>query len=380
MRSTLLLSLVLISTVVTAAEEKPKPWYQVEFILFKQPHSVVETSEQWDDLSNKKAPINYEKSIKLSYPLSYGDIEDKPSVNNLEADTNVDPSFKQPDSIVNENLNITEQQEPAVEPDTPPIELQPFTFAPVTDWSLEEVFNSLSNSEQYEILIHSAWIQPGLSRDEAVPVHIHDLMADVYVDESTEIVDAEKEGDLPILTISDEEETVPLDPSNAAVTEDLLEPGFFDQSYDNGVDGTVTQKEPTPVQTTFNGTLTVYLSRYLHVNLNLDYAPQGFPIEISKNITEFSDDKDLNYDISKSPLSSLIDVESPASSLFETTTLDKLAKSSKEVQKTVYRMQESRRMRSRRLHYLDHPKIGVLIQIIPVEMPQKDIEESSRGS
>ena len=35
---------------------------------------------------------------------------------------------------------------------------------------------------------------------------------------------------------------------------------------------------------------------------------------------------------------------------------------------------ESRRMRSGELHYLDHPKLGVVVRIDPVEIPQALVE------
>ena len=42
-----------------------------------------------------------------------------------------------------------------------------------------------------------------------------------------------------------------------------------------------------------------------------------------------------------------------------------------------YRMQAHRRMRSGELHYLDHPLMGVLVQITPYELPQPHDEEEA---
>lgn len=59
-----------------------------------------------------------------------------------------------------------------------------------------------------------------------------------------------------------------------------------------------------------------------------------------------------------------------------TTTTGPTTQSNLSWQQTGYiRMQQSRRMRSDELHYLDHPKIGVLIKATPVQIPLPLIEQ-----
>ncbi len=41
-----------------------------------------------------------------------------------------------------------------------------------------------------------------------------------------------------------------------------------------------------------------------------------------------------------------------------------------DVQPTLFRLTENRRMRSKELHYLDHPLFGMLIQVTPYELPK----------
>lgn len=45
-----------------------------------------------------------------------------------------------------------------------------------------------------------------------------------------------------------------------------------------------------------------------------------------------------------------------------------------------YGLKERRRMRSKRLHYLDHPEFGMIIQITPYEVPVKNVETSEPAS
>lgn len=40
----------------------------------------------------------------------------------------------------------------------------------------------------------------------------------------------------------------------------------------------------------------------------------------------------------------------------------------------IYTLQQRRRMRSAELHYLDHPRLGLLIKILPYEVPEKEAE------
>lgn len=43
---------------------------------------------------------------------------------------------------------------------------------------------------------------------------------------------------------------------------------------------------------------------------------------------------------------------------------------------TVFRMQESRRLRSGELHYFDHPLFGMLVMITPYQLPDQQLEEA----
>ena len=124
----------------------------------------------------------------------------------------------------------------------------------------------------------------------------------------------------------------------------------------------------------------VSLSRYLHVALNLDSSPQGFPQQMVSTANEIANEDNTTYAISGDSLSPTVDEEGRTFPFYEISNLEKVLANSKEVQKVVYHMQESRRMRSRKLHYLDHPKRGALIQITPAEIPKKDTKEKSSES
>ena len=402
--------ILLISTVANAAPttsaEKPKPWYQVELILFAQPQPAAKSSEQWDNWRKKRIPINYEDSIEISYPeqKSRALSDDEQYAEELANDTNKVLSYKQAERIVAESLNRTDSA-PAHAEYPPPLdkeqqvsteeavtELQPFTFVPVTEWVLGDLFERLNRSDKYQMLIHTAWIQPGLEKDEAVSIHIHDHMtlADNLADE------ADKSDDLATDLLSNGndnqndltgEAVLPLPPSSSATSYPLesavaVEPGFFEQSYNRELNNIQVREgvsdKPDLAQITFNGTLKVFLSRYLHVELNLDYAPQGFPQELGKSTNELTH-QNSSYIISGDSLS-LIAKGDNLNPFYETSDMDRKLENSETVQQAVYRLQQSRRMRSKKLHYIDHPKLGVLIKIMPVEIPQKDTAVEQDGN
>jgi len=380
-----------------AAEKEEQNWYQIELILFKQPHQVIASSEQWDGWHEKRAPLNYDESIELRYPERKGASEEHNVIDGLETDRRI-VSLKEAEAIVAKSM----QPEGGRQDSIP--ELQPFTFSQISDWELGEIYERIKNTERYELLIHTAWIQPGLSRDEAVAIHIHNHMALVndnsaaISDDSDNLVDDTLQIELresvsiddtaftsspstaDLVSVSDM--NLPSPPVESSATTYPLESTFFEQDYQQKIpdkNSPDTQSELTSL--TFNGTVKVSLSRYLHFEINLDYAPFGFPQEIG-NATRLVVSSDRqNYAISGSSIAKSSQLDDENSPLFYTTSnLDSVLGDDKNVQKAVYRMQESRRMRSRELHYIDHPKIGALIKIVPVEHPQPITKSSSEES
>lgn len=89
-----------------------------------------------------------------------------------------------------------------------------------------------------------------------------------------------------------------------------------------------------------DGNITVSLSRYLH--LHADLLLRGH----TKATTPASSKREASG-------------ATPASVITEAATAD--------APLTVFRMLQSRRMRSTEIHYLDHPALGVIAQIVPVK-------------
>lgn len=85
----------------------------------------------------------------------------------------------------------------------------------------------------------------------------------------------------------------------------------------------------TQTRTTLDGYIKIILSRYLHAEVDLIYST-GLPLSPQTVVANPS-------------------IEAPV------------------IQPVIYRLLESRRMRSKELHYLDHPVLGVLLLVTPYE-------------
>jgi len=162
--------------------------------------------------------------------------------------------------------------------------LHDFIPYPPEELTLVNQATALAESGRYKILQHVAWLQPGLTKEEAIAVRIH-----AGKDYSDEFKD---------------QSSAQTGPSEPNVNNQPL----------NELDGTVK----------------VVLGRYLHVYTDLVYRR---PYSLGATSTSNSLDRNLV----------LAD----------------------------FAIKTHRKMRGKELHYLDHPLLGVLVEIRPVELEQK---------
>lgn len=108
---------------------------------------------------------------------------------------------------------------------------------------------------------------------------------------------------------------------------------------------------------TITGQLKVVLARYLHFYSQLEYQRQGDQLktnEISADGTSDISAENLTADVNKTDILT--------------------------VDNNIYPMKNHRRMRSKELHYIDHPLVGILIQINPVEIKRIDKVEQANAA
>ena len=166
-----------------------------------------------------------------------------------------------------------------------------FTFKPIkaTTYQLQEEAKALTEHENYRILYHRSWRQPGMKRDEAVSVKI--------------------ERDIPRIPIP--------------------------QLNDGSLDTTQLEynqiiEQRLPKINNLQGLVTISLSRYLHIKTDIHYTQH---VALKSTNSSFSEELDPTF---------------------------------VEIRPQVYQLKQTRKMRSKELHYLDNPKLGLLVYITPV--------------
>ena len=158
----------------------------------------------------------------------------------------------------------------------------------------------LTASKNYRILLHTAWRQPGMDSNTALPVHINQSF---------------------------------LETSAAAATPNGA------MSPLGAPTSSVAASGEIQTRSILNGYIKIILSRYLHADINLMYT-------------------------TKIPLATTM-----VAPVAQTDTQE--MKPIPATQPTVYLLSQTRKMRSKELHYIDHPVLGVVILATPYEGPAR---------
>ena len=199
-----------------------------------------------------------------------------------------------------------------------------FQLVPPEEYRLTDAWNRLNRSTGYRPLLHVAWVQPGFSSEEARLVHVRNNNAALGA----------------IATSIDQGVETP--------------PAFTEPRYAPTLSSRITvARDPSKVA--LDGTVRVHRARYLHVQADLLYY-RPLDTDIDAAVSP-GDDPDA------APM-----LDSPDTALIE------LLLAEEDTAPRLFRLTESRRMRSSELHYLDHPLFGVLVEIWPVELPEVPVE------
>lgn len=208
-------------------------------------------------------------------------------------------------------LKLTRQGGPADEPHA-------YTLLGRDEFMLKEIASRLGRSKSLKPILHLAWRQRGLDRAESQPVHIRSA---------------------PYLRT-----TQTAEPQRRGWGSQAGQAPRWTGGGAEGLQGAVT----------LEGTLRLYRSRYLHVDLDLRYFRRSTGDEPPPALEQ--------------------DAQTMATApgtLGEQDTMvltdeDQLLHA---LVYTHFRLTEHRRLRSRETHYFDHPLFGALVQVTPYELP-----------
>ncbi|MEJ2438222.1 MAG: CsiV family protein [Gammaproteobacteria bacterium] len=281
----LFLSLLTLSSVARAEDVH---YYDVETIIFESLNPTARTSEKWkSDIIRKKPPV----SVELDQPY---------------------PGQMPP------------QYDPKLT----------FKTLPADQYQLNSEEKRLVDSKQYRILLHTAWVQPGMGPKEALPVHITRTFL-----------------------------------TDTPVTHSLI-PATPDASPAN----LPAQTDDVQTHSVLDGYIKIILTRYLHAEVDLTYTT-GLPLTPATGnttVNQTGEQASGTVASTNSPVSPASAGMAPSSAVntenMQTTTAgttDSTTATPGLPPPVIYQLHQSRRMRSKVLHYLDHPVLGMLLIITP---------------
>lgn len=199
-----------------------------------------------------------------------------------------------------------------------------YRILPAEEFRLQEIAERMNESERYEVLLHASWRQPGVEREQALPVWLKG--GRIYGPEYTSI-DNRIDIAASAPRAKGGETAGGQNYSFDEQTLEALELQVLEQKNARGNRGLYE----------FEGKITIALGRYLHAHTDLVFRRPRLSID----------------PVASNP----IEQQYLAAHAADTRILNNHA------------LKEHRRMRSRNLHYLDNPEFGILILITPYQAP-----------
>lgn len=342
--------LLLIALVVphagNAQEEENKRRYDVEIIVFENTDTSAGELERWRPqvhVPEFHEVIQFENGTG---GVTFLTDEDRLEDGNGDAGTDTD-----------------EQEEPG--------NPEGYTPLPAERLQLGDMVGKLEDSDRYRVLRHLAWRQPADDRDRALPIRVRagePIIVQVPIRDFEELYRLEEnEEDIESGTGTgledDDAEALPAD-DDAAATEAA---GGGVRTFATGPMFRTrfrTLTRPVAVHP-LDGTVRVAVSRYLHVTTDLHLTAPVEWTSLPGQPSQAEDAADANGEqanLDPAPTGEILRQQQPVGPDGQTM--------------LSYPFEQSRRMRSGELHYLDHPVLGLLIR---VERAPQDEEADSEA-
>lgn len=315
--SWLLIALILPSLSVAGnKDENDIPWYQVEIIIFANQNQQGMVSETWPEPNAITAAEYHELIHPEDAAMTKGSKSKVP-------DFNAGASAKMP---------------------------TPYELMPSNELQLIPIVKKLAKSGKYTPLMHVGWRQPTFHPDESKPIFVYQGV------------------DSPMLTDTRNQAQAQQTTSNSGDRFSAVPVGSF--TYDSSQYGQLMSASPIdaatgPVLNPFYGTLRLSVSRYLHLEANLNYRVPVIKEEmVPVNMEDAFVGTGFQQNVAFTEQGDAAEMK-----LQQRETLQN------------FNMYETRRMRSKEMHYFDHPLVGIIVRVIPYEIPvnEPDFDPASQA-
>ena len=289
-------------------DENDIPWYQIEIIIFANQDQQGIMTETWPE----PQAITSAEFLELTHP------DDAASNANKRAKT---PNFS-----------------PEASGKMP----TPYELLKPNELQLIPVIKKLQKSSKYKPLLHLGWRQPTLHPDESKPIFVYqgvDLPLLAYNAMQTPNGKSAKANSSGRF-------------SSVAVGNFTVDSSQYGQLMSPSEIDTLTG----PMLNPFYGTLRLSVSRYLHLEANLNYRipvikEEVVPVSLEDSIVSTGFQQNVAFNE---------EGEMAETKLQSRETIQNL------------NMFETRRMRSKEIHYFDHPLMGIIVRVIPFEIPENE--------
>jgi len=206
----------------------------------------------------------------------------------------------------------------------------------VLDWNESKLmteFNRLKRSSRYRILATKRWKQTGLDRNQAFDIPIN-----IPEEEAVEN-DISVEANEPLNTQTQNE---PAD--NTTETLDTDQQAI---------------ELPEPTEPYVTGHVKLIMSRYLHFNVDLRYIRPQPPLASDAN--------------EQAPI--IMDTNNEADAFNQSNTIEDTELTEPDIFSVP--IVNERRMRSREIHYIDHPLVGIIVLATPYKIKPPETEPTA---
>lgn len=339
-----------------------RKWYEIEILIFSNNNLAAATEENW--------PVFRESWVKDESWELIPRQKQEISPEDLQDLTEIDPQssgargqIRTLEELREEQARIQAEEDARLaaenrgkattDAEAPPedkqAEIRTFDQLLEEDLQLVGLAEKIARSSDYNLLLHTGWRQPVNRGGKKTPVYLDEFTSSYMPDEEAE---AEKPG-------SPEE----------ALLDTLLEQSQRDSARFAGRDaseGTVMagsmpapEDMEGPPQSIIHGTANLKLARFLHLNLNLVYrAPEEPETKMDKRtlnelfpmLGENAAEPEPEVEIVMEDEESALD-EPPLNG---------------------YELNLNRRVKTRELHYFDHPRFAAIVRLLPYEPPEEE--------
>jgi len=308
-------------------DENDIPWYQVEVIIFANQNQQGITSETWPD----PPEITATKFHELTRP------EDALLLGTANTGGTIKTGNKPPNTSAGTTSKMP----------------TPFELIPASELQLTPLAKKIASSSKYKPLLHIGWRQPTLHPDDSIPVFVY-LGVDQPMTQDS--LNRKEKGASSAMqqNTGSRFSSVPVEAFN----------------YDSSQYGQLMSPSPVDLQTgpqlsALYGTLRLSVSRYLHLEANLNYRipvikEELVPVNMENAVVGSGLQQNTAF-----------------------TEQGDAAEMRMQTRKTLqnFNMFETRRMRSKEIHYFDNPLIGIIARVIPYEITvsEPDFDPASQA-